>query len=165
MFVWESKGDRLARAQRDLNRDLEQALLEQQFASAQSEVVHTRSALTSVTRANEKLVNSNAEMSQTIADLRREKEAAVARADAMDAAMHEKGIDQLVDHLVVLHTSHEHSIEGVLTHVYPDAVVLKHAFYIQATDGSRQAISGEITVPRPFEFVQELSRDAGAQDS
>lgn len=165
MFVWISKRDRIEEQQRLLTGELEKALVEQELEQLRSEVITTRGALTATTRTADKLAHSNGEMSQTIMELRAELAGARARADAMDAAMSERGIEKLVGRSVVIHTAGLHSIEGVLTDVYPDLVVLKHAYYVDAESGSRETLTGEIKVPRPFEFVQELTRDAGPQNS
>lgn len=57
---------------------------------------------------------------------------------------------------VIVHTG-EHSIEGVLTGIYSDCVVIAHARYLlNATD--IQPLDGEQVVPRPnIEWVEVLS--------
>lgn len=56
---------------------------------------------------------------------------------------------------VVVHTRAGSSIEGVLTHVYPDVVVLEHASYL--TGSGRTTIDGEAIVERPkVDWIQRL---------
>lgn len=57
----------------------------------------------------------------------------------------------------ILHVKGEHSIEGVLTGIYSDCVVLAHARYLlNATD--IQPLDGEQVIPRAnIEWVEVLS--------
>lgn len=56
---------------------------------------------------------------------------------------------------VVVHTRGGASIEGVLTNVYPDCLVLEHASYLSA--GGRTTIDGEAIIERAkVEWIQKL---------
>lgn len=163
-LFWISRAEQEHRRLLALERDLEAAKLEEQNDYLVAEAIRLKGELARATRTNDSLATALAESLETISALRLEVAGARAQADAMDAAMHEKRIDAMVGKLVVLHTKGDHSIEGVLTDVYPDCVVLKHAYYIDAVNGGRQTIVGDQVVPRPFEFAQELAH-AGAEDS
>lgn len=164
MFRWISRADEEAARLLDLERQLEVAALQEMLDYRGSELTRIKGELARATRTNDSLASAHAELAVTISELRLEASAALAARDAMDAAMSEKAIDKLVGRRVMLHTKGLNSLEGVLVGVYPDAVVLRHAFHIDPIEGSRQILEGDQVVPRPFEFVQELEL-AGAEDS
>lgn len=86
----------------------------------------------------------------------------VARAayDALEDAQHLKRYTALMGKVVQVNTRGEHSIEGVLVGVYADSIVLAHAHYVQAVDGTRQNIDGEQIIPNAnVEWIQEFSRE------
>lgn len=63
---------------------------------------------------------------------------------------------------VVLHTTADASIRGVLVAVYADVYVLRHAAYLNP-DGSRLAIDGEALVPvTRVSFLQRLTEGGDA---
>lgn len=163
-LIWISRAEQEHRRLLDLEKELQLASMQQTLDDRIDDANYLRRELARATHTNDSLATAHAELSATVTDLRGELAGARAQADAMDAAMSEKRIDGMIGKRVVLHTAGDHSIEGVLTDVYADCVVLKHAFYIDAVNGGRQTIVGDQIVPRPFEFAQELAY-AGAEDS
>ena len=63
---------------------------------------------------------------------------------------------------VVVHLTSDKSIKGVLSGVYDDVLVLRHAALL-ATDGSVVSLDGEQMIPR--ERVEFIQRTAGGDAS
>jgi|GEM_PF-1597243 len=62
---------------------------------------------------------------------------------------------------VVLNTTSDASIRGVLTAVHSDVYVLRHAAYLNP-DGSKVAIDGEVLVPvTRVSFLQRILENGG----
>jgi hypothetical protein len=62
---------------------------------------------------------------------------------------------------VVLNTTGEESIRGVLIAVHSDVYVLRHAAYLNP-DGSKVAIDGEVLVPvSRVAFLQRILENGG----
>jgi len=70
-------------------------------------------------------------------------------------------LKQLTAETVVLNTTGEESIRGVLIAVHSDVYVLRHAAYLNP-DGSKVAIDGEVLVPvSRVAFLQRILENGG----
>ena len=70
-------------------------------------------------------------------------------------------LKQLTAETVVLNTTGEESIRGVLLAVHSDVYVLRHAAYLNP-DGSKVAIDGEVLVPvSRVAFLQRILENGG----
>jgi len=71
-------------------------------------------------------------------------------------------LKQLTAETVVLHTTDDASIRGVLIAVHSDVYVLRHAAYLNP-DGSKVTIDGEVLVPvTRVAFLQRILETGGA---
>jgi hypothetical protein len=71
-------------------------------------------------------------------------------------------LKQLAAETVVLNTTDDASIRGVLIAVHSDVYVLRHAAYLNP-DGSKVTIDGEVLVPvTRVSFLQRLLETVGA---
>lgn len=73
----------------------------------------------------------------------------------------EQRIEALLFKRVIVHTRSGHSIEGVLAGSYADSVVVRHARYLLAENGTEQLDGDQIIPSGNVEWIQELT-DAGA---
>lgn len=70
-------------------------------------------------------------------------------------------LKQLTAETVVLNTTGDESIRGVLIAVHSDVYVLRHAAYLNS-DGSRVMIDGEVLVPvTRVSFLQRILENGG----
>jgi hypothetical protein len=71
-------------------------------------------------------------------------------------------LEQLTAETVVVHTTDDASIRGVLIAVYADVFVLRSAAFLNS-DGSKIAIDGETLVPAPHvKFLQRILEAGGS---
>jgi len=71
-------------------------------------------------------------------------------------------LKQLTAETVVLNTTDDASIRGVLIAVHSDVYVLRHAAYLNP-DGSKVTIDGEVLVPvSRVAFLQRILETGGA---
>ena len=71
-------------------------------------------------------------------------------------------LKDVVAETVVVHTTADASLRGVLVAAYADVLVLRAAAYLNA-DGSTVAVDGEALVPRSrVAFIQRILPNGGA---
>lgn len=69
-----------------------------------------------------------------------------------------KWIDRLRFHTVVIHTTTQSSLRGVLTGTYKDSLVLSHAEFL--VGDTTTTIDGEVIVPRErVAWIQTLTQE------
>jgi len=66
---------------------------------------------------------------------------------------------------VVVHTRQGHSIDGILTGIYADAIVVEAATFIRTDDTSVPLDGAQIVPWSSLEWVQEVPAGAGAENA
>lgn len=66
---------------------------------------------------------------------------------------------------VIVHTRGGHSIDGILTGLYPDAVAVEHATYLRTGDPSVPLDGTQLIPWGQVTWAQELPADAGSTDT